>query len=331
MDHEQQNTPPEKENSAAAIRKQLETEPRFQDFFKDYESKSVEEFIQQYGWKKEMWAENGAYYVQRQEANDMRWYYKCLHIVSLIKQKQLFDLQCRWRAGEMELPGMEICFDFNLWSHNIMKLDFLPPVEELDIEMYLNFLGGNPDPYTGHMFENWQNYDGFRAEYLGIEDWYTADMPDWYEYHNGVTGNGSLFLLPDVRGEREDFYRKLAVEEMQENAAAEAAKNPEPKPEKLPSMMNHLPYVNPAEEHDLVKELMAEFEPPEMLDYYKEVVKQEKKKYDKRDLEPLLDMFLDAGEPIIMQPYADWQESFRNAALKFRVKRISQYFAGGFR
>ena len=323
MEHEEEQVyyVDEVEQAKAEAIRQLETEERFQKFFAAYSSTSVKSFIMAYAQKKAYWVVHGKYYLEQKEEEDLRWSKKCLAAINQIKQKQLFDLQCQWRAGQIELPGVEICFDFHLLEKKIMTLDFLPPVDERDIEMYLNFLERNPDPAEAFL-NGWQNYDSFRADYMNRRNAFTFPMPDWYEYHNAMTGNSVLMLLPDVRGEQERIYQRKFVEEWKETAKAV---KPQPERDKLPLPAMHIDYPSHGEEHSFTRAFMAEFEPPEMLDFYPEILRAERNHIALERLEPMLDMCLEAVEPVLMEPAAEWQDSFWAAALNYRVKKIGEF------
>ncbi len=122
-----------------------------------------------------------------------------------IQQKKLFDLQCQWRAELIILPEVESTVDFEYWSNNSTACPFLPPVTVDEVELYMEFLRSCNDDLQD---EEWQNYDEFKINYqdsnMGI------DLPEWYEFHNTRTGNGVLLTLPDIRGDKEDFYRTIS-------------------------------------------------------------------------------------------------------------------------
>ena len=45
-----------------------------------------------------------------------------------IQQRKLFDLQCRWRAEEIKLDGVELTVDFRIWEKKIDECPFITPI-----------------------------------------------------------------------------------------------------------------------------------------------------------------------------------------------------------
>lgn len=124
-----------------------------------------------------------------------------------IQQKKLFDLQCQWRAEKISLPEIESSWDFIYWSENIEHCVFLSPVTRDELDLYIQFL----NTCMGELADDdWQDYEEFKSNNEDSEN--GANLPEWYEFHNLRTGNASLLNLPDIRGDKEEFYRKIWAE-----------------------------------------------------------------------------------------------------------------------
>ena len=53
------------------------------------------------------------------------------------------------------------------------------------------------------MYVRWQDYE----EQTKIDEHgLMSDMLDWYDFYDNRRGTGNLLLLPDIRGEKENFY-----------------------------------------------------------------------------------------------------------------------------
>lgn len=190
-------------------RKELQQNEAVQNYFKGFKETSISSFIDHYLNQKYFWFQFGDMYKKMADEQRSQWIELAHDHLEIILQKKLFDLQCLWRAEQIELEGVAICFDFVVWQKNIFNCPFLEPLTADDIEMYRQYLLREEteleDYFSG---EEWQDYEDIKADYLNLEGNYFG-MPEWYEFHNQRTGNTSLLLLPDLRGEKERFYIDL--------------------------------------------------------------------------------------------------------------------------
>jgi len=189
-------------------RKEINESSSIQAFFSGYHPSSVESFITSYLGIKYYAFKLEDYFNRKAEERRDRWINKAHEHLEIILQKKLFDLQCLWRAEQITLEGVEISYDFEEWSENIINCPFLETLTKEDIELYQSYLYQNDD-YFGFDKYVAQDYDQLKEEYTSSNDNQECIMPEWYEFHNSRTGNGSLLLLPDTRGEKEDFYMDL--------------------------------------------------------------------------------------------------------------------------
>ena len=158
-----------------------------------------------------------------------------------IQQKKLFDLQCRWRAEQITLPGVRHTQEFRQWEKYIEHCPWLPPITADEVALYQTYL--RSDAYVPSRNWSWQAYDTFRrtAEGEGNDDDDDDDdkaddgfraaerrayrmLPAWYRYHDATTGASSLLALPDVRGEKEAYYINLTEADKTEKLAAQRAR-----------------------------------------------------------------------------------------------------------
>ena len=158
-----------------------------------------------------------------------------------IQQKKLFDLQCRWRAEQITLPGVRHTQEFRQWEKYIEYCPWLPPITADEVALYQAYL--RSDAYEPSRNWRWQDYDTFRrtaeSDGDGDEDDRDEDdgdgyeaaergaysvLPAWYRYHDAATGASSLLALPDVRGEKEAYYIGLTEADKAEKLAAQRAR-----------------------------------------------------------------------------------------------------------
>ena len=191
-------------------RKELDQNEAIQNYFKSFNANTIEDFIGSYITKKYMWFKYGDMYKRMLDTNQSQWIELAHEHLQIILQKKLFDVQCLWRAEQIKLEGVSICFDFDVWEHDIFNCPFLEPITSSDIELYQEYLSKvNLEFHGFSLREDWQDYDAIKEAYNGDNS--ESEMPSWYEYHNLRTGNTKLLLLPDIRGKKEDFYFDLYV------------------------------------------------------------------------------------------------------------------------
>lgn len=199
----------------------LLTDPRYTEFFAPYHPDVVAHFARDYPSARHDWQYWGRQ-VEAQEAADLhRPGEAAYNRLWDIQRKKLFDLQCRWRAGEA-VPGIDCSFDFVTQDAAIENCTLIDPISPEELAMYCDFVRLASDfaddvldcYYNEPGFEprEWQDYDGMR---LGEEE-FEQNVPDherrgitppaWYDFHNARTGQGFLLRLPDLRGPREQRY-----------------------------------------------------------------------------------------------------------------------------
>jgi hypothetical protein len=200
-------------------RKELDENNDINPFFEPYREGSKKDFLDAYIDKKYLWHKYGDFYQRHYEARAEYWINEAHNQLEAILQKKMFDLQCLWRAEQVSIKEIEICFDFDIWEKEVINCPFLDLITEEEIDMYIGFLTQENLELNDIEFDDWQNYDNIKEANKNIEE--SHSMPEWYDYHNSRTGNGMLLLMGDIRGEKEEFYMNLVREN-------ERKKNPKP-------------------------------------------------------------------------------------------------------
>ena len=204
-----------------------------QNHFKNFHPASIDSFISFYLIEKYFAYKYADSYERRVEEKRSRWIDEAHDHLKMIQNKKLFDLQCLWRAERIALEGVHICYDFEAWGEDILNCPFLEPVTKDDIRMYQDFLPNADVDFReiSNLYEL-QDYDQIKEGYTADED--VDPMPDWYDYHNVRTGNSALLLLlPDTRGQKEDFYIGLYREDSMKD-----------QPTRAPYVMEDRPYLS---------------------------------------------------------------------------------------
>ena len=203
---------PTEEKEKAQWRKQklleIKAELKNNAWLKDYLLQTYpnarERFLDEYAGEKIRWLEYGEQQKEKLEDEDLQFYHTAFNKLEEIQQKKLFDVQCQWRAEKLVIPEIKISFDFGYWEKNILNCPFIEPITENEIDLYNQYMLSNN--YENHIdwFLSWQNYEQIKLAYVSENE--NANFPEWYDFHNGRTGSSVFMLLPDIRGEKEEFY-----------------------------------------------------------------------------------------------------------------------------
>jgi hypothetical protein len=296
-------------------RKELEQNEAVQNYFKNYSATSVKSFIDSYLNSKHNWVKYGDMYKEIADKRETQWIDAAHEHLGNILQKKLFDLQCLWRAEQIKLPGIEICFDFTFWERDIFNCPFLEPIKKSDVEMYEEFLlKGDFENATFKDDVEWQDYDELKEAYQ-FED-SNIEFPSWYDFHNTRTGNTKLLLLPDIRGEKEDFYNNLVYKDREEKALKEAA--PAVNPD-LDSRLN-LPYHT----DDMYSFFVTTFEDKEVQKKYKSFGNKTDY-YVVEEYVEIVEELLNANEFVPIKAHYDFREALKLAHHEYRCKRIVEH------
>lgn len=311
----------------AQWRKEIEENEAMQNYFKSFNTSSVKNFIDSYISSKISWMRFGDFYKEKADREASQWIEQAHEHLQAILQKKLFDIQCLWRAEQIQLEGVEICFDFKIWEKDIWDCPFIEPITTDDIAMYCDYLSSAEfELQDFYDINNWQDYEQIKEAYQDDSD--DDDMPDWYEFHNTRTGNSSWLLLPDIRGEKEEFYSNLFFnsKEHLDTIAEHKAKN----------------VVNP----DVDARPNLDSYPKEKLDFFVKTFEdrtvQLKHKYysencrygsGDRQTEHYIELFrevLDLNEPFPIQAHHDFREAVAIAYNQYKCKKIADHLPRAF-
>jgi hypothetical protein len=193
-------------------KKALQTEERFVNFFKGYDPESVKSFIEYYGSQKAHWIENGPAYAAMHYRKDSRWRNEAVNMLHTIFEKKLFNLKCRWVAGEMDLPGIEISYDFRKWNHNPnLAAGFIEPITEEELTSYLEYrswavethLDEDGDIDILEPYSAINSYHHYKA--IAIDD-HVYKVCAWWNWYDKRFSTAPLMELPLVRTELQEDY-----------------------------------------------------------------------------------------------------------------------------
>ncbi len=301
------------------IKQELLTNEIFMKYIEKGNPLFRERFIDDYAAKKVNLLEWGPDYVKWNERDEMQWIDDATKRLKEIQQKKLFDLQCLWRAEKISLEEITLTCDFDYWEKNIFSCPCIEPVNESDVEMYIQYLQSENFENEQGFLDSWQEYDEIKEAYLTDEG--MRDVPEWYEFHNSRTGLSVYLQLPDIRGDKEEYYLKFWRKEFHAKADNEQ------------KIMKEIAEVFP----------LAETEKRPSLDYFKkgwmtwfvntfedkptqeafaryggEIIFADRDEYLEDDLE----LLATADRIVPMQGWFDWREAVHKAADGYRREKI---------
>lgn len=275
-------------------------------FFNRYDPASVEAFKIEYADRKSHLIESYKYYTdESHRVKELKYRKQTEAVFDLILYKKLFNLQLQWRAEQIAIKEVEISHDFNFWQEHIHECPFIPQVTAGEVEVMKKFLGDNL--YDNHD-NRWLQYEYFHDLMEKNEDGDRDRMPDWYEYFDNHTGTSALLLLPDTRGEKEEYYLDL-TREIENKEWKEKQKNLPPTPHYVqpPPILSAKPetmfrYARRFETDKHIVELFMCF-------------RDQIKSYRVRDsqiseaMNTAIIMLEEAEEPIVMEGGYEWHEA----------------------
>lgn len=289
-------------------KKELQTNPVYKEFFEKYNPASIESFIENYALKKtryltfgEMLKENeeNAFIRRQMEAEERLWE---------IQRKKLFNLECQWRAEMIKIQGIEITLDFEYWEKNIENCPFLSPIAQDEFDLYHEYI-------LSEEFSDF-NLDYLWMGYNEIKESLKEDdaIPPWYEYFDNHMGTGSLLWLPDIRGEKEEYYLRILREH---NSPKEKIK---PGRRRKLTKTDPRPYLY-GHELSNIEEFIKKFENSKVLEYF--YLYEKELNSSNNELERALNVLKEADEKVPVEQNEDWRGAIIHAAKRYEQRKLA--------
>ena len=200
---------------------QLQTEEHFVNFLKNLSEESKTGFINYYAGLKAMWYKYAEDKYRYRNNIENRYYKKALEKFIEIFQKKLFNMKCRWVAGEMDLPGIEISSDFDRFLTDPASCTFVEPINSKEFECLMQFI--QTDNWIPPLAEN-ETDDGRDDDYYYMPesafDLYhhsrstyhertKHEVPLWFRFYDSCFGTADLLNLPHIRTDLEEDYMDI--------------------------------------------------------------------------------------------------------------------------
>ena len=322
----------------------LRTHERYQAYYANYDPTSVEEFIDEYAKKKCALFKDEDGRKSSYDNHQTQFLSAADDYIDMILQKKLFNLQCQWRAGMIELPLIDVCQDFSHWENHIRECPFIPPVTQDEIDLCIRFLKEQLDfsdlidPYDF----DWQGYEKFKNQMLiddeeDDDDDYVDDdddtptayikvqeLPSLYDFFDTFQNTAGLLRLPNVRGEKEEMYFQEGIR-LKRKADEEKSKADgtwvEPKPYVRELYMpklhaydsNFETFIEETEDNDT----------KEALKYYQFYKKQSRYSRKEDEIQEYINFLTSWDEPIAMKADENWRTAIILTVRWFKQSKIA--------
>ncbi len=303
-----------REKLISEIENDLKNNPRYKSFFDQYHPRSVNSFINDYKHNKMLWSMWGSLYESIEQKKILKYSGIAYNKLWEIQQKKLFNLQCQWRAENIELPGIQTSHDFLYWEQFIKQCTLIPPVTENEFDLYLEYILSDDFEIDDSYNYTWQNYDDFKAEYNDTGD--ESSMPGWYEFYDSRMGTGTLLTLPDIRGDKENFYINLFFEN-------DKIENPQKwAPKQDPDNRPQLVYYD----NDVIEQFIETFEDIKIKDAYRAMKNGDLNNfnYDDSLIEAIDILKQDKDTELTLA--GNWRDSILQTARNYEKQKVYQAF-----
>lgn len=306
-----------KKLSEEEIIRDLKENPAYEPFFSQYDPNSVDFFIKYYATVKVEMYKNADYYRESYEGFSSYHRDAAEELLWLIQEKKLFNLECQWRAGMVEIPEIQISDDFHYWYNNIKNCHLISPISVDELNLMIEFTEKSEEdlkyPESGG---GWVSYELFKSYYQ--DDNEGQEPPEWYEFYDLCFGTGSLMLLPDIKGEKESIYRRTSFEKAKEERERNQENtDSEPRPVFKPSI-----YTS---DNSYMQAFVTGYQSEEDKKYYKYYRAYHDATCLKYDVEEAINYLSSFAEIIPIEAGNDWREAILDAARKHTNKRIGEY------
>lgn len=309
------------------IKEEIMNNPKYDSFFDKFNSSSKESFAETYKWKKANWIEYGDMYLRHEEERLFKYQNIAEQCLWQIQQKKLFNLQCEWRADKIKIPEIEMTWDFKIWENNIKNCSFIDPISEEEVELYKQYIICEDfEKELLDMMRDWQDYDEYKENQEDDDDDENI-MPEWYQFYDSRRGTGTLISLPDIRGEKEEFYRDIHFKHERQKQQEEIERQKREGTYKEHTY-DKRPYMGAYGEY--LDEFVNLFEDEKIKRFYRAYELMGSDLDEDDELQEAITSLLEANEKIEIEGWYDWREAIIKTARKYERKQIYNFMDGAY-
>ncbi|MCC7051036.1 MAG: hypothetical protein IT239_04580, partial [Bacteroidia bacterium] len=293
-----------------SIIQDLRSNEKYKAFFSKYNPTAVDEFITGFAFTKSMYVRYADMYQQEKERASLGLLPQALSCLEKIQQKKLFDKQCLWRAGKIELPGVTNTFHFLYWENYVLACPFIEPISDDDVELFMQYVSSSNEDSADFLI-GYQDYDEFK-EAMNTDN--GGVYPDWYEFYDTYRGTGVNIQLPNIKGEREEFYRQLHFQ----NKREEEIKNGTYKPF---NESGQLPFLSSFDDKQ-VEEFIKSFGDSKEIELWKNYL--ESKNNNNDQFVDAVHFLSEARELVPIEAHSDYREAIIKSAQLYRSRLLAR-------
>lgn len=306
---EYKNSVAKSEEIFASILNELNTHPKYQDYFNQFHPDSVITFKDFFARYKTNCIVHEEIYRNKEEEIIHQYSDGANRCLWEIQHFKLLIAEGLWRSNKIEIPEITYIHEFLYWHIHIEQCTFIEPITQNDVERYIAYLKQEEskevlEPEYMHNF----------AAFNGVRDSIEKDekIAPYVAYMINLFGK-QLFLIDDIKGQEEKHYKNAHTEH---EKILEAAKPNKPTPDTRPYKSLHYD----ADFEDVV----SKFGEPQMLDF-KNTDWFLKTFYSSwRYFEDSCELLEEAGDNYPIDYAPDWHYALINAAQKYKKENITK-------
>jgi hypothetical protein len=288
------------------FKEELKNSSRYKEYFNKFNPISVEAFIENYAVKKSRYVTYGKMLNNLYENANLRRQIEAEEHLREIQRKKLFDIECQWRAEVITIPEIQISTDFEYWNKNIESCSFVGNVTDDEFELYINYLASD-DFYDFKLEYKFLSYSEIKDTYKEY-----GSIPPWFEYYDLRRGTGSLLLLPDIRGQKEEYYFTIWQNNISKTKGTE---------KKRKTKRDLRPYLK-CYDLSTIEEFIKEYEDTDVLEYFRLYENELSKSFD--DIDQAVKILKEADEIIPIESNYDWKSAVLQSARKYEQRKLSE-------
>jgi methyl coenzyme M reductase subunit D len=290
------------------FKQQFREDPKIQEYVKQFRPFSVDSFLDTYAEMKVTAYQYAKFNERRNEQEDLQWINLAERQLANIQQKKLFNAQCLWRAEKLDIPEIEIAYDFKVWEHFVLDCPFIEPITKEDVELYQQFLEQENMQLELNFLDCWQDYESYK-------DGGNSYMPEWYEYYDIYRGSSSFINLPDIRGEKESIYIKESNKEQIRKSQEFAKLQP----------IDNRPLMRLYHNKDYLKDFVNRFEDKLTQRYFKADFRYRENNENDEEIINQIKVLIKADMPLKFEIADDWQTSLSKTVEKYNKIKVIEF------
>jgi hypothetical protein len=214
------------EEAKKRIALEMENDARYIIYFAQYDEGSIKPFINHYAYHKARLEIYGNSKQNSEQSLLIEWQKVAWDCLKEIQHKKLFDLACRWLAGQVrDIPDVVISRDFSIIENRILNYTGISSISEDELNFYLQYLREEKNVLGYyHQGHDYQEYERVKKHF----DTHMNTGIPYYDYHNQYTGNDQLLKLKALKKEKEDAYLETTFKERRKKTVKPVEKKGKP-------------------------------------------------------------------------------------------------------